>query len=290
MAEWEPTTVAIIWMNRLPRIITAYGVGIILGVSGVVMQAVIRNPLAEPYILGISSAASSGAAVVIVLLSGAGAAMVAGSAFLAALLSMLAVLWLGAGREGSPLRLVLAGVAVGFTFQALTNLLIISAKVSETGQAVLFWSLGSLTRTDLTQSMVVLGLAVVVATGFWVFGPYLDALASGDRTCLTIGLAPRRLRLFFLVPLSAAVGLAVAAAGGIGFIGLVIPHLVRPFVRHRHRPLIAGTALASAVFLLATDTVARTLLAPTEIPIGVITAVIGAPFLMLLVRRSRTLK
>lgn len=289
LSGWNSSTVAIVWLNRMPRIITAYGVGIILGISGVAMQAIIRNPLAEPYVLGISSGASAGAATAIVVIGSSAVFSVTSSAFIGALLATLLVLWIGSGRSGSSLRLILAGIAIGFIFQALTNLLIISANTAETAQSVVFWTLGSLTRANMPQALTVLGIAIALAGALWLFAPYLDALASGDQTCIGIGLNPTVLRFAMLIPISFAVGAAVASSGGIGFIGLVIPHLVRPLVSHRHRPLILTTALVSAVFLLTTDTVARTVLSPVEIPIGIITALLGAPFLIAMAKKSRSL-
>ncbi|AKE41677.1 Membrane permease protein [Corynebacterium kutscheri] len=289
LSGWEPTTVAIIWNNRLPRIIAAYGVGIVLGISGVAMQAIIRNPLAEPYVLGISSGASAGAATAIIILGTSAAVVVTSSAFVGALIATLLVIWIGAGRTGSSLRLILAGIAIGFIFQAITNLLIISANTAESAQSVVFWTLGSLTRADSAQALFVLGIAIVLTLGLWLLSPYLDALASGDQACIAVGLNPMLLRLLLLVPISLGVGVAVATSGGIGFIGLVIPHLMRPLVSFKHRPLIICTALLSALFLLFTDTLARTVLSPVEIPIGIITALIGAPFLILLTKRSKAM-
>lgn len=285
ISQWDPSVVAIIWLNRVPRILAAVGVGCILGIAGVAMQAVIRNPLAEPYVLGISSGASTGAAASIILIGASGAFAVGSSAFIGAIVATVLVLWLGSGRAGSTLRLVLAGVAIGFMFQAATNLIVVSANDAETAQSVVFWSLGSLTRPDMGQGIMLIIAAAVLSVGLWFAGPYLDALASGDNTCVAVGLNPNVLRVLILVPVSAGVALAVSQTGGIGFIGLVVPHLMRPLVGYSHRGLVAGTALASALFLLVTDTVARTVLAPVEIPIGIITALLGAPLLVALTRR-----
>ncbi len=285
LSAYDSNIVAIIWLNRVPRILAAVAVGSILGMSGVAMQAVIRNPLAEPYVLGISSGASSGAAAAIIVLGASSAVAIGGIAFLGAALATMLVLWFGSGRGGSTLRLVLAGVAIGFVFQSATNLIVISANDAETAQSVVFWGLGSLTRPSIAQALVLLATAAILTVGLWLAGPYLDALASGDETCIAIGLNPSLLRALILIPVSAGVALAVANTGGIGFIGLVVPHLMRPIIGYSHRWLIAGTALASALFLLATDTVARTVLAPVEIPIGIITALLGAPLLIILTRR-----
>lgn len=284
-SDWDQTSIAIIWLNRVPRILTAIAAGCILGVAGVAMQAAIRNPLAEPYVLGISSGASAGAASAIVLVGVSSAVGVGISAFLGATIATVGVLWLGSRGSTSTLRLVLAGVAIGFAFQAMTNLIIVSANSAETAQSVVFWTLGSLTRPGMHQALMLCALAAVLAAGLWLAAPYLDALASGDHTCVTIGLNPMVVRVFILIPVSIGIGVAVSQTGGIGFVGLVIPHIMRPIVGYSHRPLVAGTSLAAALFLLITDTVARTVFAPVEIPIGIITALLGAPVLVLLTRR-----
>lgn len=283
---WDPAIEAIIWLNRVPRILMALGVGAMLGVCGVAMQAVVRNPLAEPYVLGISSGAAAGAGVAIVLVGASSTLGIGGLAFLGAVLASGLVLMIGTGRTGSTLRLILAGIAIGFVFQAVTNLLIIASNNAETAQAVVFWGLGSLTRASTTEALVVLGGAAALTALLWLVAPYLDALASGDEECVTVGINPTLTRMLLLIPVSAGVALAVATSGGIGFIGLVVPHVMRPLVGHAHRTLVIGTALAAALFLLVTDTVARTALGAVEIPIGIITAILGAPVLLILVYRG----
>ena len=193
-----------------------------------------------------------------------------------------------AGRTHSPLHLVLGGLAVGFGFQAVTNLIIFSADSAEAGQSVSFWMLGSMARIgvgDLPRLVVTAGLLAIAMA---VLGPVLDALASGDRTAQSVGVEPGRARIWLLLPVSAAVAIAVASAGGIGFIGLIIPHIMRSFIGHSHRLLVVGTALAAALFCVWTDTAARIVFSPTELPLGVITGLVGAPFLVLIIRRSRT--
>ncbi|MBZ8177684.1 iron chelate uptake ABC transporter family permease subunit [Corynebacterium sp. 3HC-13] len=285
LSQYHSNVVSIIWQHRVPRILSAIGVGAILGISGVVMQAVIRNPLAEPYVLGLSSGASTGAAIAIVIFGSVAAAVISGMAFVGAIAATAVVLWLGIGRGSSSLKLVLAGVAMGFMFSALTNLLIIKANNAETAQSVIFWTLGSLSRPSLNQALTLCVVGLVLGLSMWVCGPYLDALASGDHTCIAIGINPTITRVFVLIPVSAAVAIAVAQTGGIGFIGLVVPHLVRPLSGYAHRGVIALTAVVSSLLLLTTDTVARTVLAPVDIPIGVITALLGAPLLIVLTRR-----
>ena len=280
---WDRTIDAIVWRTRLPRIIGSMAVGAILGVSGVVMQAIVRNPLAEPYVLGVSSGASTGAAFAMITLGVSSGGLVGLLAFGGASLATAAVLAV-AGRTHSPLHLVLGGLAVGFGFQAVTNLIIFSADSAEAGQSVSFWMLGSMARIgvgDLPRLVVTAGLLAIAMA---VLGPVLDALASGDRTAQSVGVEPGRARIWLLLPVSAAVAIAVASAGGIGFIA----HIMRSFIGHSHRLLVVGTALAAALFCVWTDTAARIVFSPTELPLGVITGLVGAPFLVLIIRRSRT--
>lgn len=287
---WDRITEAIVWQTRMPRVMTGIGIGAILGISGVALQAVVRNPLAEPYVLGVSSGASFGAALAIVVVGATSALWTAGLAFTGALLATATVLLLGGIRGGSPLHLILAGLAVGFAFQSGTNLVIFSARTAETAQGVVFWTLGSLTRTGWPEVGLVLLTATAMTIGLWVAGPVLDALSSGDATCLAVGINPVIARMAILIPTSAAVGIAVATSGGIGFVGLVVPHLMRAVIGHAHRALVVSCAMAGAVFLAATDAFARTVFSPVELPIGVVTGIIGAPFLLTLVRRMRGLR
>lgn len=283
---WDRTTDAIVWQTRLPRIMAGLFVGAVLGVCGVVLQAVVRNPLAEPYVLGLSSGASTGAAIAMIVVGAASSLSVGLWAFAGALVATVAVLVI-AGNSNKPLQLILAGLAIGFAFQAITNLIIFSSGSAETSRAVMFWMLGSLGRATWADVGVVAVVAVLITIAMAICAPVLDALASGDKTALSVGINPSRARILLLVPVSAAVAVAVATAGGIGFVGLIIPHLVRSFLGHGHRALVIGSALLAALFLVWADTAARILFAPAELPIGVVTGLIGGPFLLVLVRRSR---
>lgn len=282
---WDRSIDAIVWDTRLPRIIAGVAVAVILGVSGVVLQAVVRNALAEPYVLGVSAGASSGAAFAIIIVGTSVATVVGVMAFAGALLATLLVLAI-AGRTQSPLQLILGGLGVGFGFQALTNLIIFSSDSPETARSVMFWTLGSLARAGW-DSVPVITIAALLLTVLMVLcGPILDALASGDRTAQAVGVEPARARILLLIPVSAAIALAVATAGGIGFVGLVVPHLVRSFIGPAHRFLVLGSALAAGLFLVWADAFARLAFAPAEVPIGVVTGLVGAPWLVLLVRRQ----
>lgn len=286
---WPHSIDAIVWENRVPRVLAGLTVGAILGVSGVILQALVRNPLAEPYVLGVSSGASTGAASAIILIGAVHSLTTGLFAFVGALLATFALLVI-AGKGAGPLQLILAGLAVGFGFQSLTNFLLFSSGSPETSQSVMFWMLGSLARTQWSQLPLLAVVAIVLTAAACLLGPVLDALASGDRTAESVGVHPGRARVAFLIPVSAAVAVAVSAAGGIGFVGLIIPHLVRNLIGYSHRLLVLGSALAAALFLTWTDAIARVIFTPVELPIGVITGLIGAPFLVLLIRRQRAIQ
>ena len=286
---WRPSQDAIVWQVRIPRVLLGAAVGAGLAVTGMALQAMVRNMLADPYLLGVNSGGSSGAAACILFGFGVGWGEYALqiSAFLGALAASLLVFVIArtAGRITST-RLLMAGVAVGYALYALTSFLIFASDSAEGSRSVLFWLLGtlSLARWSLPLLVVVLVVALVVA-GLTLWGRQLDALAIGDETAHTLGVSPTRFRLVLLILVSLAVGVLVAAAGSIGFVGLVIPHLARRLVGARHRRAIPVAAIMGAIFLLWADLVARMLLSPQELPIGIITALVGAPFLLILVRR-----
>ncbi|WP_010121225.1 iron chelate uptake ABC transporter family permease subunit [Corynebacterium nuruki] len=284
---------AVIWTIRAPRTVLGVLVGAGLAVAGVILQAVVRNVLADPYVLGVSSGASVGAAAAITLGVGTGATAALGdyalqtSAFLGALVASGLVVGVAraAGRFTAT-RLLMAGVAVGYALSALTSFLVFASDSAESSRSVMFWLLGSLGLASWSGPLVAVAVVVVLGTGIlMLLGPRLDALQFGDDTALTLGISPDRLRLGLLVLSCLLVGAVVAMAGAIGFIGLVVPHLARRLVGGRHRALTPVAALLGAVLLCWADIGARTLLAPQEIPVGIITALVGAPFLLLLVHR-----
>ena len=288
-ATWTTSDASIVWQVRLPRVLLGAAVGAGLAVSGVALQAMVRNVLADPYLLGVTSGASTGAAAAILFGVGAafGANALAGSAFLGAMGASVGVFLVAraAGRVTS-VRLLLAGVAVGYALYAATNFLIFASGSAEGARSVLFWLLGSLSLARWSSPLVVTIVVVLVTVlALLASGRRLDALAIGDETCLTLGTSPTRLRAQLLVLVSMCVGTVVAAAGGIGFVGLVIPHVARRFVGASHVRVVPVAALLGAVFLVWADVAARTLLQPRELPIGIITALVGAPFLLVLVRR-----
>lgn len=283
---WDHATDAIVWQTRLPRIVLGLAVGATLGVSGVAFQALIRNSLAEPYVLGVSSGAGAGAALALISFGVSSAFGVGAFAFVGAALATTAVVII-AGGGAHPLKLILSGLAVGFGAQSLTNLVIFSSGSPETNQAVMFWMLGSLSRARWSTIGIVCVAAVIVMLVLSFYGPILDALASGDSTARSVGVEPVRTRALLLLGVSAAVAIAVSAAGGIGFVGLIIPHVMRQLVGYSHRVLVVASGLAWAVFLVWADAFARIVFSPQELPIGVITGLIGAPCLALIVRNQK---
>lgn len=280
---------AIVWDVRLPRVLLAVVVGAGLAVCGAVLQAMVRNVLADPYLLGISSGASTGAAAAILfgVGGGLGASALPASAFAGAAAAALGVYALArSGGRMTSTRLVMAGVAVGYALSATTSVLVFSAPSPEGARSVMFWLLGSLALAQWGPALLVVAVVVLATVGLMVlWGRELDALAIGDETALTLGIPPGRLRVRLLLAVSLCVGAIVAASGSIGFVGLVLPHLARRLVGAAHRRMLPLAALLGATFLVAADVVARTVWSPRELPIGVVTALVGAPVLVLLVRR-----
>lgn len=288
---WAAADDKIVWLVRLPRVLLGAMVGAALAVSGVALQAMVRNVLADPHLLGVTSGASTGAAASILfgVGVGAGAGALAASAFLGAL-TATAVLFVVARQGGqiTSIRLLLAGVTIGYVLSAATSFLIFASDSPEGARAVVFWLLGSLSSA---QWPAVATAAPAVAAGLCallLMGNRLDALAIGDDTARTLGVAPARLRAQALVVVALCIGAVVAVSGAIGFVGLIVPHVARLCVGGAHRRVIPVSALLGALFLLAADVVARTAFAPRELPLGIVTAVVGAPLLLLLVRRLQT--
>lgn len=288
------STNAVIWDIRIPRLILGAAVGAGLAVAGAILQAVVRNALADPYILGINSGASTGAALAILFGVGAGFGEYAlqGAAFIGALAASAVMFFIArsAGRLTS-VRLLMAGIAVGYALSAVTSFLIFASDSAEGSRSVMFWLLGSLDLGRWGLLLLVSVLVVVAVTiVFWSMGRRIDALTVGDDAALTLGVNPDRMRVLLVVLTCILVGSVVAMAGSIGFVGLVVPHAARRLVGGSHRHMLPVAALLGASLLIAADIGARTLLAPQEIPIGIVTSLVGAPFLILLVRRMGVLK
>lgn len=277
----------IVWGLRLPRVLLAAVVGAGLAAAGTVLQAVVRNPLADPYIMGVSAGASLGAVLVLTaggtgVLAGLG---VSGAAFVGALVTLALVVVLGR-RAGAvdPTRLVLAGVAIGYLLTAVTSFIQLRAAPTELS-AVLYWLLGSVSGARWADLGVPAAAVVVVTVVLLLHHRQLNAMLLGDESAQAVGLDVRRLRLGLLVLASLLTGVVVAVAGGVGFVGLVVPHAVRLVLGADHRLVLPAAVLSGAILLVLVDLVARTVSAPSEIPLGIVTALLGAPFFLWLLRR-----
>ena len=296
----------IVWDIRLPRTLGAWCAGALLGLAGAVAQGLFRNPLADPYLLGSASGASLGVALALALM-GAGAGMVGGAgsplavsvfsghwlvrlgltgaAFAGAVLAVLLTLALARGVQHT-LRLLLAGVIVGVVLGAFTSLILLLSPDSL--QAMQAFLLGSTGFVGWTACLLMAGVWVLCLVAAWVLSRVLDGLALGEATAHSLGLPLAPLRALLIGALALGTGTAVAQTGLIGFVGLVAPHLVRAMAPSTHGPLVLLSALAGGLLLMAADVAARVVIAPQELPVGVLTAVLGGMYLLWLMhQRSR---
>ena len=277
----DPAVTDIIWELRVPRVLLAMAAGAGLALAGVVMQASVQNPLAEPFILGIASGASVGATLAILLGSAAIPFGVPGAAFLGAILATLAVLMLaGIHRRVSTVKLVLAGAAISALCVAATNFIVYMAADAEGMQSAAFWTMGSL--ADAKWRSLFLPVLVVSALAVYFLSQLrtLDVLLLGEELATTLGIDASAKRRRYMALLALLTGVLVATCGIIGFVGLVVPHLVRAFTGASHRRLLPAALLIGTIFLIVADLIARTLLPSGDLPIGIITALIGAPLFM----------
>lgn len=281
---------SVVWSLRAPRGLLALIVGAGLALAGVVMQTLVRNPLADPYLLGVSSGASVGATAVITIgvFTSFGLYAISVGALFGALAATAIVYLITLVQGGlTPLRLILTGVVASSAFSALASFLVFKAQDARAAQGVMFWMLGSVVGAQwdrlLLPALVVLAAFLIL---MFMSNP-LDAMAAGPDTAAALGVNVERLRqiLFFIQAL--LVGAMVAVAGGIGFVGLVIPHLARIMVGSLHRRLLPIAMVLGAVFMVWVDVIARIAAPPQEIPLGVVTGVLGAPLFLLLMGRGR---
>lgn len=275
----------IIWNSRAPRTVLALIAGAGLAVAGAVLQAVVRNPLADPYVLGITSGASL-AAVAVITLGGVAGLGVPGAAFAGACATLLLVLALGSRRGTlAPTRLILAGVALSYLLQGATSYLQLRAQPDQLS-GILFWLLGSVAGAGWDD--LAMPAAIVAACTLWLLfqARKLNALLLGDETAAALGVPVHRFRLTLLVVAALLTAAVIAVAGGIAFVGLIVPHAVRLLVGPDHRRTLPLIALTGGLFLVAADLAARTLSPPLELPLGILTAVLGTPFFLWLLRRE----
>ena len=288
----DPINAGIVWNYRLTRALVAASCGAGLAISGVILQTLLRNALAEPYLLGISAGASTGAVLVSVAGLGAGLISMTGGAFMGAIcaFALVALLAHAAGSGGlrNSGQIVLAGIAGSQLFNALTSLIITKSGSAEQARGIMFWLLGNLSGvrwpdTLLSAAMVAAGLLVCL-----LHARSLDAFTFGTESAAALGVAVRRVQLTLLLTAALMTAVMVSIVGAVGFVGLVIPHAARMLVGVRHRWLIPASALIGAVFLIAADVVSRTLIQGQVLPIGVITALVGAPaFAAILLSRRK---
>lgn len=276
----------VVWDLRLPRVLTAAAVGAGLAVAGTVMQSLTRNPLADPYLLGLSSGASLGAVAVLVL--GAGVLLPV-AAFAGALAALAAALGL-AGSLGTltPARTVLAGLAVAQLAAAGTSFIIFWSATGDSYREILAWLMGSLAGADWPAVAIAGGAVLVLGVALTASARPLDAFAFGDTAAAALGVDVARTRWTLLTGVALLTGALVAVSGSIGFVGLIVPHAVRLVAGGAHRRLLPLVALVGATFLVWADTAARTLFEPRELPVGIVTAFLGAPVFALILWRRRS--
>ncbi len=284
-SDVSPLRTGIVWELRLPRVLTAAAVGAGLALSGAVMQALTRNPLADPYLLGLSSGASTGAVLVLLL----GFSMVLPlAAFLGALVALVCTLVLARSLgEITATRVVLAGLAVSSFAGSLTSLLVFWNEKGDSFREVLNWILGSLAGADWVAAGLAWAVVGLVGVPLALRGRVLDAFAFGDTAAAALGVDVGRTRWLLLLATAALTGVMVSVSGAIGFVGLVLPNAVRLVVGFAHRRLLPLCVLLGAVFMVWADTAARTLFDPREIPVGIITVLVGAPVFVAVLVRNR---
>ncbi|MBR7671902.1 iron ABC transporter permease [Streptomyces daliensis] len=283
----ERSAYTVVWDLRLPRALLAAVVGAGLASVGVAVQALVRNALADPFVLGISSGAAVGANAVLLFgaLGALGIWALSVSAFVSALAAMALVYAVARTAQGlTPLRLVLTGTAMYYGFSALTTLMVFAAERGEAARSAMMWLLGSLGGASWASLPIATGAVAAGLAYLLLSARRLNALAMGDETAAALGVDAGRLRRELFLLAAAVTGAVVAVSGAIGFVGLMVPHAVRVLVGADHRRVLAVAPLAGAVLLVWVDVLSRIVLAPVELPVGVLTAVIGVPCFLLLMR------
>ncbi|MDE7221290.1 MAG: iron ABC transporter permease [Oscillospiraceae bacterium] len=290
--EWAPGTPIhdVVWLIRLPRLVLAAAVGVSLSISGVIMQAIVKNPLADPYILGISSGASLGATVAVMLGVGLtlGSNYVGIMAFLGAFCVSMAVIALAnVGGRATSVKLLLAGSALSAVCGAFSSFIIYIAHDDHSTGKIVNWTMGSLAAADWENNAAILAVALAGTLFFLTQYRTLNLMLLGDDSAITLGTDLHRRRVAYLVVSSLMVGFAVYNAGVIGFVGLVVPHGARMLFGTDHKKLIPISALAGAVFLVWADVLCRTILPGNEMPVGILTSILGAPVFIYLMARKK---
>lgn len=273
----------IIWGVRMPRVLLGAFAGMALAMVGVIMQATIQNPLGDPYILGLSSGASLGATFSILIgfsgvLSSFGAPL---GAFLGALMASVFVYFLAKiGGRITPFKMILAGMVISSICSSLTSLIIFLSKDNEGIRTVNFWMMGSLAGAEWSNIVLPIVISVIPLIYFFTQYRNLNLMVLGDETSITLGLNIEKHRKIYMILSSLITGVIVSVCGTIGFVGIMIPHIVRLIFGTDHKTLLPFSALVGAIFLIWADVIARCAITNMELPIGIITSVIGAPFLL----------
>ena len=285
---WTKKEDLVIWALRLPRVVLSCLAGAGLAVSGVAMQAGVKNPLADPYILGISAGASAGATAVIAadLLDITAEYSISIGAFGGATISMLILFILNHGNKDST-KLLLSGCVISILFSSISSVIMFLAKDKEKISSVLFWLMGSMADANWTMVPIVLTTVLMGISILMLYHRQLNAMLLGEETAHTLGVNIGKMRLQLIILVAVIVGSIVAFCGMIGFIGFVIPHIVRSLLGADHKIVVPVSAFAGAFFLLWCDVAARVVVIPEELPIGIITALIGAPFFIYILERKR---
>ncbi|WP_415952822.1 FecCD family ABC transporter permease [Streptomyces sp. KLOTTS4A1] len=288
IAADEVPSYTIVWELRLPRAVLAAVVGAGLAAVGVAVQAMVRNALADPFVLGISSGAAVGANAVLIFgaFGALGIWALSAAAFLSALVAMFLVYAIAMTPRGlTPLRLVLTGTAMYYGFSAVTTFMVFAAEHGEAARSAMMWLLGSLGGASWSSVPIAAGAVLAGLAHLSWSARRLNALAMGDETAAALGVDPGRLRKELFVTAAAVTGTVVAVSGAIGFVGLMVPHAARMLVGADHRRLLVVAPPAGALLLIWVDILSRVVLAPAELPLGVLTAAIGVPCFVLLMRR-----
>jgi iron complex transport system permease protein len=281
--EGEGLARSIVLDLRLPRALAALATGGLLALAGALMQVLLRNPLADPYVLGVSGGAAVGALGTLML--GAAGIVVQGAAFAGALSAMLVVFALARGTgDWTSARLLLTGAVVAAGLGAVISLLLALGPDSSL-RGMLFWLMGDLSVVQSSRGALLALAAACLVT--WPLARSLNVLSQGEQQALLLGVPARALRVAIYLLGSLFTALAVTLAGTIGFVGLIVPHLLRLVIGPDHRIVLPAAALAGGALLVLADTLARTLFAPRQLPVGAITALIGVPLFLVLIRRQR---
>jgi iron complex transport system permease protein len=276
----------IYWQIRIPRLILATFTGIALASTGAAFQSVFRNPMADPYVLGISSGASLGAAIAIIMGLDGNYIGISGFAFLFAIAVLLLVFFIAShsGHMRSQI-LLLAGIAVSFMSSAIVSLLLVLNR--EKIERILFWTMGGLNAANWQQLYFIIPLVLAGTFVLYYYSRHLNLISMGNETAQSLGVNTQRTTIIILVTSSLMVSVIVANTGVIGFAGLIIPHIIRLITGPDNRLVIPLSVVAGAIFLMISDTLARILMPPAELPVGSITALFGVPYFLFLLYQSQ---